>query len=793
MKRDGLRVRRWAGGRVAPLLGTTAGLLALSALAPPVLAQAAAEQSAETAFVVRRIRFEGLARVEEGTALNYLPVSPGDVLTPPRIAESLRALYRTGFFSDVAMYREGDTLLVRVKERPTIAQFSITGNKDIKTKDLTKGLNQVGLAEGRFFNRSVLDQVEQELRRQYFANGKYGVQITTEVEELPDNRVRIAVAIHEGEAAKIRMINIVGNSVFGDDELRRTLSLTTTRWYAFVARYLGMKDRYSRQALAGDLESLSSYYQDRGYIRFTIRSTQVSLSPDKRDIYIGIDVDEGQVYKVSTVDLAGELILPPDQLMAATQIKPGEVFSRKQVTASEDGIKNKLGDNGYAFANVETVPSIDEANKEVALTFVVRPGVRAYVRHVQFQGNSLTHDEALRRESRQLEGGVFNATQVQRTVTRLSRLPYVENVNVDTKPVPGNPDLVDVEFKITERSAGSFQVGAGYAGSEGLVLSTGISHANVFGTGNAMNLDLSASSYAQIYSLSVTEPYFTINGVSRTLGAFYRSTDRLLDVTSSFYSDSYGGLLRFGIPLSEYDTISLGGRIKDTKLRTDSEYSPEQVIEFVEDNGEHYLTTDLSAGYARDTRNRSLFPDKGYLHNVTLDVAVPAGDMQYYSIEYDFEQYFPISEELLFSINSGARGIDTYGDVHDVPPDEKFFGGGIRTVRGFRDGELGPRDRFDNPVGGDLLVYGQFELDFPTLLEGITNSRNMRLGVFVDTGNVYDDVNDFSGNGLRVSSGVGFKWLAPFVGMLELSVAAPIRDKKHDKTQIFNFSLGQRF
>ena len=793
MKREVIQARRRSGSRAKPFLGATAGLLVLSAAPLQVMAQVAASQDEKTAFVVRRIRFEGLARVEEGTALNYLPVSPGDVLTPPRIAEALRALYRTGFFSDVAVYREGSTMLVRVKERPTIAQFSITGNKDIKTKDLTKGLGQVGLAEGRFFNRSVLDQVEQELRRQYFANGKYGVNITTKVEDLPDNRVRIAVAIKEGEAAKIRMINIVGNHVFPDSELSRALSLSVTRWYAFVARYLGMKDRYSREALAGDLEALNSYYQDRGYIKFNIRSTQVSLSPDKRDIYIGIDVDEGQVYKVSTVDLAGELILPPDQLMAATQIKSGQVFSRKQVTASEDGIKNKLGENGYAFANVETVPTINEANRDVALTFVVRPGARAYVRHVQFHGNTLTHDEALRRESRQLEGGVFNATQVQRTVTRLSRLPYVENVNVDTKPVPGNPDLVDVDFKVTERSAGSFQVGAGYAGSEGLVLSTGISHSNVFGTGNAMSLDLSASSYAQIYSLSVTEPYFTIDGISRTAGVFYRSTDRLLDVTSSFYSDSFGGLLRFGIPLSEVDSISLGGRIKDTKLRTDREYSPEQVIKFVEDNGEHYLTTDLSAGYARDTRNRSLFPDMGYLHNVTLDVAVPAGDMQYYSVEYDYEQYFPITEAMLFSINGGARGIDTYGNVKDVPPDEKFFGGGIRTIRGFDDGELGPRDRFDNPVGGDLLTYGQFELDFPTLLESVVHSRNMRVGVFVDVGNVYDNMNDFSAGDLRVSSGVGFKWLAPIVGMLEFSVAAPIRDKRDDKTQWFNFSLGQRF
>lgn len=738
------------------------------------------------AFVVQDIQVEGLKRHDIARVYRAMNLNVGDRVDEERVQQMTRDLFKTGYFSDVAFSQNGGTLVVRVVERPSIARFTVTGNKEIPADKLLQGLRDVGLAEGRAFDRSVLEQVEQELRRQYFANGRYGVKIDTQVNEETDNRVAVAITIDEGEVATIRRINIVGNEAFSDEELLKPLRARSASWW----RLFGSRDRYSQQTFSGDLETLTSFYQDRGYLNFRVESTQVSLSPDKESIYLTVNVYEGPKFQVSDVALLGQLVLPESQLRPLVTIRSGTTFSRQQATESAKKIAERLGDEGYAFAQVEPMTDIDEANRQVKVNLVVKPGNRYYVRNVNFRGNTTTQDQALRREMRQYEGASFAASEVARSRVRLARLPFIEQADVQARPVAGESDLVDVNFDVTERSAGAFQVGAGYSSGQGVLFNANVSHSNWFGTGNRVSLDFVTSEYSRNYSASLTQPFYTLDGVSRTISLFQRSTDSLTRVSSRFDTDTWGGSLRYGIPITEYDSIRLGGSFRATQLTVLEGSTPQQIIDFVDQNGDSFNALTFDTGWVRDTRNRTVFADKGYIHRLFADIAVPVVDLEYYKLTYDYEQYFPINRHLIGSARLGVGYADSYGETTDLPPYEKFFAGGIQSVRGYRGSSLGTRDEYNHPLGGNFRTISQFELLFPTLLG---ESRNTRLSLFLDAGNVFDNYEDFDAGTLRTSTGVGFQWLTPILGLLEFAVAYPLNDEPGDDTEVFSFTFGATF
>lgn len=738
-----------------------------------------------TSFVAEDIQVRGQVRIDVDRIKVLAEVEVGALVDSESADRMVRVLYRSGYFSDVAVYREGETLVIAVRERATITAFEITGNKEIPTENLNKVLKQAGLAEGQVYNDSVVAQITQELRRQYDSNGRYGAKIDTKVENLPDNRVKLAITIDEGEVATIHGINIIGNKVFSDDLLRKQINLRTHAWW----RLFGSSDRYSQQALAGDLEALTSYYQNRGYLNFRIESTQVSLAPDKESLYVTVNVYEGEKYTIKAVDLDGDLILPAAELRKLIAVQPGTIFSREMATESAKRISDRLGDEGYAFAKVDPVPDIDDAAHQVSIVFRVRPGNRYYVRQINFAGNFKTEDQALRREMRQLEGAVFNGSTVTRSRTRLARLPYIEQVDVKTVPVPGVADQVDVNFEVAERSAGAFQVGVGYSSSQGVMFNANVSHSNFLGTGNRISLDFVDTEFSRNYSASYTEPYYTVDGISRTISGFYRSTSALNTVSSRYTSDSYGASLRYGLPLSEYDSLRLGGSYRHDAL-TVLNSSTQQIVDFVNDNGDEFSTVIAQTGWVRDTRNRTVFANQGYLHRFSVDIAVPVTDLEYYTADYSYQHYYTFNKHMIGAVNIRLGYAESYADTTDIPPYEKLFAGGINSVRGFRGSSLGPVDEYDRPIGGNFRSTGQFEVFFPTL---IPESKNTRFSLFLDAGQVFPDVASFDETEFRMAAGIGFQWLTPVLGMMEFALARPIESKPGDREEPFSFTFGAAF
>ena len=750
-------------------------LITLSVLMTPVAV-------AFEPFVVERIEFEGLERIERGRALNHIDLDAGDSVDPGRLQRAVQSLFRSGYFSDVQALRENNTLVFTVVERPAIASLTISGNRDIEDEDLIEGLRDIGIAQGRVFNQGVLETVRQELVRQYFANGKYGVEIDVEIEEREDNRVAISVVIDEGQVATIRQISVVGNEAFSDRELLSELRLRP----AGLMTLIGSRDRYSQQQLSGDLEVLSSYYQNRGYINFSIESTQVSLSLDRRDIYITINVEEGEQFTISDVSVGGDMVLPEQELMRFVTTKPGEVFSREKATTSAQQLRDRMGNDGYAFAEARPIPDVDEDNRTVALTYVVESGPLVYVRNINFRGHSSTRDDVLRREMRQLESGVFSGRDITRSRTRLTRLPFIEDAEIDTVRVPGAQDLVDLDVEVAERSAGAFQLGFGYSSAQGALFNTSISHSNFMGSGNRVVAEAFRSSVSEQLQLSVTEPFYTIDGVSRTLSGFYRRSDRQTRVSSRFDSDVWGLSARFGIPLSEFNSLRLGGSYRNTELRA-NQFSPQRVVDWIEDNGAEYDTYVLETGFFRDTRNRTIFPDVGYNHRVSLDVTLPLSDIDYWSFDYRYQQMLPITEQLLGQNRFRVSVADAFGETTDTPPTEKFFGGGMESLRGFRGARVGPSEDGD-AIGGNLAVFNQVDLILPAI-----GGSSTRFSFFVDAGYVYETVDEFDTNDFRASWGVAFDWLTPVVGLLRFSLAEPLREQPGDQTESFTFTFGANF
>ncbi len=740
-------------------------------------------------FEIKDIRVEGMRRLELGTVLTYLPFSIGDELNDRSSRQGIRALYETGLFKDISFDRDGDTLVISVKERPAISKFDIEGNKQLGGDEIKEGLAKAGLAEGELYRRDLLDGVEQELRRQYYANGYYSVKIDTSVTEEGDNSVAIKIDVKEGPVAKISSINILGNDIYDDAELMDDFELRPTRFISWFQS----SNKYSKEKLLGDLERLTSYYQDRGYLRFEVSSVQVALSTNKRDITITINTSEGDVYTVEDTQLAGELVVKKEYLSRLILLKPGDTFSRKLTTETGNFISRRLADEGYAFAKVDPLPRIDDEAKTVHLTFNVDSGERVYVRQINFAGNTGTNDETLRREMRQLEGASFSRAAVERSRERLQRLPYLEEVTVETEPVPGTEDLVDVDYKVKERPAGSVQVGVGFSDASGFLVNGSLSHTNFRGTGDRINLQAERNEFAEYVNVSWTDPYATDDGISRTVSAFFRNSEQVVRFSSGFDTNSLGAALTYGLPMSEYSALRLGVGVDRTAVNAFAGGTSNEILDFLLRNGSQFTNYEFRTGWTRDTRDRTIFPRRGMLNRFTFDITIPGSDLEFFRSAYVHQQLVPIFGSWAIQFNGNISYGDGYGDSEDIPPYEHFFSGGADSVRGYRDGSIGPRDtlpgRPGNFFGGKFKTTLQSELIVPMpFLE--SDQKTTRLALFYDIGSSFRDTDSFETDELRSSTGIAFSWFTPFFGLLKLSYGFPIDEQPNDELDRFQISFG---
>ena len=736
-------------------------------------------------FVVQDIKLEGLQRISAGTVFNYLPIKVGDRVDSKRTGEALRALYKTGFFRDVRIEKEGDSLVIFLHERPSIANIEFTGNKDLSTEDLLTSLEQEGFAQGRVFNRSTFDQVEQELRRTYFAVGKYGVKIESTITPLERNRVGISFDISEGAIATIKQINVVGNGVYDDDELVDLFTLETTGFWSWITS----SDQYSKQKLSADLETLRSFYLDSGYINFNIDSTQVSITPDKKDVYITINITEGNQFRISDIRMTGEILVPKEELFGLVVIGHGDIFSRQKITETSSNISDWLGNEGYAFANINAVPEIDDENKEVALTFFLDPGKRVYVRRINFKGNTSTEDQVLRREMRQLEGGWISTGAIERSKERLQRLGYFEDINVETPAVPGTTDQVDVNFSVTEQSSGSLIVGAGFSQVAGISINIGLTQENFLGTGNRVSATFNNSDINRTFALGWRNPYITKDGVSLSVDAYLRRTNAGNANLADYDLDVVGLRVGTGIPISEFNTVDLAITPQRTKFTPGPDPSDE-VQAFADETGGEYITYTLTAGWSNDSRDSFLLPSKGQLTSFVVDLATPGGDLTYYKLTFRFQQLIDVTRLFSVRFDTELGYGDGYGDTAGLPLTENYFAGGIRSVRAYEANTLGPRDSKGEPLGGDRKLTGTVELILP--LPFIRDSKAFRITTFVDAGNVFGPGQSFDYRELRTSAGVSGIWVSPF-GPLTISLGYPLNDQPGDNIQNFQFTLGTAF
>jgi outer membrane protein insertion porin family len=761
---------------------------------------AATQAQAFEPFQVKDIRVEGIQRTEAGTVFSYLPVKVGDTLNPDRAAAALKALYATGFFKDVRLEVQDGVLIVLVEERPAIAQIGFSGMKEFSKDDILKSLKELGLSEGRILDQSLLDKAAQELKRQYFNRGMYAAQVDVRLSPLERNRMAITFEVSEGEVAKIRGINIIGAQAFSEKELLKLFTLTTPGWLTWFTKH----DQYSRQKLAADLEALRSHYQNRGYLEFAIESTQVSITPDKKDIYITVNIKEGDKYKVSEVKFAGNLPIPEQELKGLVSLKVSDVFSREQLNESISRIGERLGNEGYAFANVNAAPELDKEKREVGLTLLMDPGRKVYVRRIDISGNTRTRDEVIRREMRQLEGGLYAADKIKRSKERIERLGYFSDINLETPVVPEATDQVDLNLSVTERATGNLMLGAGFSSADGLVLSASVSQNNLFGTGNRLAAQINSGSVNTVYALSFTNPYFTKDGVSLGYDLYRRDVDTSsLDAVSEYSTSTLGAGLRLGLPLTEHDTLQLGAALERYELSLTAK-SPNRYKLFANTFGGNNsgVTTDslrLDLGWARDSRDSLLYPTKGTLHRVYGELGTPVGDLKYYKLTYQYQWWRPLGPDWSLMLNGEIGWGGGYGGK-PLPFFRNYFAGGIGSVRGFDSGTLGPQDldSTNRPfsLGGDKRLVGNAELYFP--VPGAGKDKSLRLSAFIDAGGVWGP-GDYKGryekislNELRYSGGVAVTWYSPF-GPIKLSLAAPFKSQPDDKKQSFQFQLGNVF
>lgn len=763
---------------------------------------AALQATAAESFRIRDIRVEGLQRLPVERVFGELTLREGDRMDEQAAAQIVRRLFATGDFEDVQVGRDGDVLVIVVAERPSIARIELEGNTSIGEGDLRKGLKDAGLAEGEVFRRATLEGISAELERQYVAQGRYGAQVKTEVIPLPRNRVGLRITIYEGSPARIRDINIVGNTVFTDEELLKQFELSATGFWSFIKG----DDKYARERLAGDLERLSSYYMDRGYVNFAIESTQVSVTPDRREVFISINVAEGKRYRVGRVRLAGNLVVEEDQLRPLVVMREGQVFSQQLMTYTTELLTRRLGNEGYTFADIQGFPEINEDDETVDVTFYIEPGQKVYVRRVSFRGNVKTEDEVLRRELRQFERAPANSALIDLSRQRLQRLGFFSTVEADTRRVPGAEDLVDVEYKVEEQPSGSIGANIGYSDASGLIFGASVSQSNFMGSGNRVSFSLNRSELREYYAFSHYNPYYTLDGVSRGFNVFYSNTDYDEASVASYAADRAGASVTFGYPISEYSRLSFGIGVDSLDI-TYTDVVAEDIWAFIQTHGDSFRSLKLTGSFQTSTLNRGILPDRGWSQQIGLEVAAPGSDYLFYKVTWAGQRFFPLARNWTLRTRADLGFGDGYGDDYVLPFFENFYSGGIGSVRGYEARSLGVRspsrwyagkpegDPDPDPMGGNLLVEGSLELIFPTPFA--PDSRNVRTFLFADAGNVFQtevegNLLEFDTSELRYAVGVGITWLTA-IGPLSFNLARPVGDKPGDETEAFQFSLGQVF
>lgn len=753
------------------------------------------QQAQADEFIISDIEVEGLQRVSAGSVFSAFPIGIGEPVDGRQLAEAIRTLFRTGLFTDIEASRDDGVLILTVLERPAISSIEIEGNKNIETEMLMDALSSAGMEEGQVFRRATLERLELEILRSYVAQGRYNARVKATAEELPRNRVAIRLDINEGDVAAIQRINIVGNQAFDDEVLLDLLELQTSSFWASITS----ADKYARERLSGDLETLRSYYLDRGYIDFTVESSQVSISPDKKEVFIAIAVDEGPQYTIRDIQLRGDLILEEEELRNLIFIQEGDVFSRAAMTSTSELLTRRLGTEGYAFANINAIPETHDDNT-ASVTFFVEPGNRAYVRRINFEGNVSTRDDVLRQEMNQMEGGVASTDRIEFSKTRLERLGFFKSVDVETVPVLGTDDLVDVNYTVEEQPTGSLSASVGFSQTSGVILGANISENNFFGSGKRVSIGANVSDSIKSANFSYLDPYYTVDGVSRGFSVFARETDYEAEDVSSYLLDEYGGRLTFGYPTDNITRLNFGVGYTLSKIKTGT-FTALEVLDFIEEEGDKFNNYFMFGSWNRSTLNRGVLPTDGYSHSLSLDVAVPGSDLTYYKSKYRTDFYQPLNDAQSWVLRlRGEIGYgDGYGDRTVMPFYEHYYAGGYGSVRGYEANSLGPlatnapNDSSDpDPFGGNLLTEGSIELIFPTPFAG--DSRSMRTLFFIDGGQVFDADRGYDPDlgELRFSAGVGFQWITA-VGPLAFSLAKPLNDKPGDDTQVFQFSLGQSF
>lgn len=748
-------------------------------------------------FVVSDIQVDGLQRVSAGTVFSAFPINIGDKVDEVSLASAIRTLFHTGLFKNISVDRDKDVLIIHVKERPAIAKINIKGNKAIDTDKLKEGLKNAGLQEGQIFKRSTLEKLQMEILRSYVGQGRYNARVKGEVKDLKRNRVDITLKISEGKTAAIHHINIVGNKAFSDDELRDLFELKTSDWWTSLFN----DDKYSREKLSGDLEKLRSFYLDHGYIKFSIDSTQVSLSPDKKQVFITVAITEGPQYKIRDVHIKGKTILPRKDIRKLVLIKPGEVFSRQKLTATTDLISKRLGVEGYTFANVNAVPETHD-DHTATVTFYVDPGRRVYVHRINFTGNTVTKDSVLRQEMLQMEGAVASTDLIDQSKTRLERLGFFKSVNVETPSVPGKSDQIDVNYSVEEQPTGSLSASLGYSQLDGALVGASVSEKNWMGTGRQVSLGANVSKSVKSANFSYLNPYYTVDGVSRGFSLFTRKTDySAQNVTITSYTlDNYGANLSFGYPLDNVTRLNFGLGYSHPSVKI-GDLPAQEISQFIGQYGSNYNIYSLNTSWVRNTLNRGVYPTRGYSHAISANLSAPGSDLEYYKLTDTFKYFIPLNQNQnwVVKLRTDVGYGGGYGKNHSLPFFEHFFSGGYGSVRGYQANSLGPTATpalgdasTPPPFGGNVLTEGTAALIFP--LPFVKDQHSMRSSLFFDAGNVFDTDRGYNPklNALRMSLGVNFQWLTA-IGPLGFSLAKPLNSKPGDHTQVFQFTLGQQF
>lgn len=759
-------------------------------------------------FQISDIRIEGLQRVSAGIVFSALPVSVGDLVDEEAIRDATRSLFRTGYFSDVVMVRENAVLVVGLMERPAVTEIKLEGNKAIETEQLMSALRDNGLAEGQIFRQVILEGMAQELERQYVSQGRYGAKVETEVEQLPRNRVAINISIDEGDVAKIRHINIVGNKAFSEETLLESFEQSETGWLSWIRG----DDKYSREKLSGDLETLETWYLDRGYLKFAVESTQVSVSPNKESVYITININEGETYKISEIELSGELKIPESQVKALILMREGMIFSQALMTSSSELITRRLGNEGYTFAEVQGYPEVDEEDNTAKVTFIVMPGMRAYVRRVEFRGNTKTSDEVLRREMRQMEGASATNALIEMSKVRLERLGFFKEVSVENVPVAGTNDQIDVIYSVEEQPSGSVGASIGYSQGYGLIIGANLSENNFLGTGKQVAVGLNRSTYQSSINFSYAEPYFTVDGVNVGYSVYARETDYDRINVASFSTNTYGANVNWGYPISEIQRIGFGLGYENLDLKTGS-FASKEITDFVSANGDNFDVFSLNVNWVKSTLNRGIFATRGASQRLGINVALPGSGLEYYKVTYKGQYLTGLTRSLSLKLRTDLGYGESYGSTTQLPFFKNFYGGGFGSVRGFKRNTLGPQDTpchlldppcnttyidDPDPIGGNVQIEFGAEVIFP--LPFIKDQRSVQSAFFVDVGNIFNtkcgdtQINCFKPDAeeLRYSVGVGATWLSGF-GPITFSFAKPLNSNEFDETEVFQFSLGNTF